>query len=399
VKPLPTLGGKEIVLAVTGSIAAVETVRLAHALRRKGAGVQAVMSPAACRIIHPEALTYATGRTAITGISGLVEHVAWCGDGGCADLLLIAPATANTLCKMAAGIDDTPVTTFATTALGRGMPVVVVPAMHEAMLRHPGVAGCLATLASWGVSVVGPRIEESKAKIADIDDIVLQCERDLMGKPLEGRHVLITSGPCREPVDDVRILTTRSTGMMGEAMARHAFRLGARVTMVHQGSLPFARNVHASTAGEMREAVHRICRSEKVDCYLSAAAVSDFAPERFAGKIQSGSPVTLSLRPLPKLIDEVVREYGVPAVAFKVGTAGEGPAGEMLARGIGLVAVNPPEAMGSPESHVVLVGRDGFRKEAAGSKEEVAAAIWAAVLELQLPSGVLGPSAQQDKFT
>src|SRR5512136_543106 len=130
-----TLAGKIIALGVTGSIAATEVVRLAHELRRKGAVVQAVMSPAAARIIHPDAITYATGRPAITAITGLVEHVLYCGGEGRADLLIVAPCTANTLAKIALGIDDTPVTTFATTAIGRGMPVVVAPAMHGSMYR------------------------------------------------------------------------------------------------------------------------------------------------------------------------------------------------------------------------------------------------------------------------
>lgn len=133
-----TLAGKEIVIGVTGSIAAVETVKLIHAFRRKGAQVQPVMSRAAQDIIQPDALTYASGRQTITRLTGLVEHVTCCGDGGSASLLLIAPCTANTLGKIACGIDDTPVTTFATTALGSGMPVIVVPAMHYSMFPAPG---------------------------------------------------------------------------------------------------------------------------------------------------------------------------------------------------------------------------------------------------------------------
>ncbi|NTW91908.1 MAG: bifunctional phosphopantothenoylcysteine decarboxylase/phosphopantothenate--cysteine ligase CoaBC, partial [Methanoregulaceae archaeon] len=189
-----TLNGKHIVLGVTGSIAAVETVRLSHALRRKGAVLTAVMSAAATRIIHPDALTYATGNDTIGAITGRVEHITYCGEGGMADLLLIAPCTANTLCKVAAGIDDTPVTTFATTAIGRGMPVVIVPAMHQSMFHHPAVRDSLERLKSWGVEVVPPRMEEGKAKIAGTDDIVLLCERELLGKPLAGRKILITSG-------------------------------------------------------------------------------------------------------------------------------------------------------------------------------------------------------------
>ncbi len=179
-----TLEGRTIVLAVTGSIAAVETVRLAHALRRKGAAVQGVMSPSAQQIIHPDALEHATGRPVITRCSGLVEHVTYCGDGGTADLLLVAPCTANTIGKIATGIDDTPVTTFATAGIGSGLPVVVVPAMHGSMYRHPAVRENLGRLRGWGVTVVDPRMEEGRAKVAGIEEIVLSCERCLMGNPL-----------------------------------------------------------------------------------------------------------------------------------------------------------------------------------------------------------------------
>ena len=130
---IQTLAGKQIVIGVTGSIAAVETVKLVHALRRKGADVIPIMSAAAQGILHPDALTYASGHPAIIRLSGAVEHVTYCGDGGSAALLLIAPCTANTIGKIACGIDDTPVTTFATTALGSGKPLVVVPAMHHSM--------------------------------------------------------------------------------------------------------------------------------------------------------------------------------------------------------------------------------------------------------------------------
>ena len=377
-----TLIGKEIVLAVTGSIAAVETVRLAHELRRRGARVQAVMSRAATGIIHPDALTYATGRPAITAITGMIEHVTSCGEGGTADLLLIAPATANTLCKIAAGVDDTPVTTFATTAIGRGMPVVVAPAMHESMYRHPGVAGCLSTLEGWGIVVAGPRIEEGKAKIAGISEIVLLCERELMGKPLLGRHVLITSGPCREKVDDVRILTTRSRGLMGRALAMQAFRLGARVTVVHGDRFVGAENVHAADARTMHKEVCRICADDPVDLFISAAAVSDFLPEPMAGKIPSGRPVTLTLNPLPKIIDDVVDRFHVPTIAFKLGDDAVARGRAMLRDSIGLVVANDPRVMGETDTCVTLLGGGGFMREASGSKEAVAAEILDCALDI-----------------
>ncbi|MCM2465724.1 bifunctional phosphopantothenoylcysteine decarboxylase/phosphopantothenate--cysteine ligase CoaBC [Methanoculleus oceani] len=375
---MTTLSGKTVVLAVTGSIAAVETVKLAHALRRRGATVQAVMTEAAAGIVHPDALTYATGRPAITRITGLVEHVLYCGEGGAADLLLVAPCTANTIGKIACGIDDTTVTTFATTALGRGMPVVAAPAMHESMYRHPGVAENLRRLRSWGIDVVDPKVEEGKAKVADTDVIVLHAERAVSGRPLAGKKVLITSGACAEPLDDVRVLTTRSTGRMGQALALEAFRLGAEVTVVHAGSLPCVRNIRATTAAEMREAVLAVCR-EGVDIYVSAAAISDYAPERREGKIPSGSPLTVRLDPLPKVIDEVTAACRPVTVAFKLGWDEEERARAMLDAGVRMVVVNAPPAMGAAEGSFRIITAGGAT-DVAGSKEEVAAAVWSGLL-------------------
>src|SRR5512136_1967612 len=174
-----SLSGKMIVVGVTGSIAAVRTVDMIRELIRGGAEIQCVMSPSSCQILHPYALEYASGHPVITEITGRVEHVDFCGTDGRADLLLISPATANTIGKIALGIDDTPVTTFATTAIGSGKPVMVVPAMHEAMYRHPAVIKNLETLRAFSVAVVDPRIEEGKAKIANSEQIVLEVERML----------------------------------------------------------------------------------------------------------------------------------------------------------------------------------------------------------------------------
>jgi phosphopantothenoylcysteine decarboxylase / phosphopantothenate---cysteine ligase len=382
------LSGKRIILGVTGSIAAVETIRLAHALRRMGCDVVGVMSRAACEIIHPDAVTYATGNDAITTLTGRIEHVRYCGEGGLADLLLIAPCTANTLCKIASGIDDTPVTTFATTALGRGMPVVIAPAMHDTMYNHPGVKECLEKVKGWGLIIVPPRFEEGKAKMAGIEEILLTCERELLGKPLAGKKILVTSGPCQEPVDDVRVLTTRSTGRMGQEIALQALRLGAMVTVVHASELPLVTNVFVRTAADMAEAVHRVCREESPDLYISAAAISDYAPDLHPGKIKSGAPRTLKLNPLPKLIDEVLAGYQIPIVAFKHGRDESGAAREMLGRGVAMVVVNGPEVMGSSSGRVVIMGND-LEEVAEGSKRELAERIWKAILSH--PTGFCQP--------
>ena len=371
-----TLAGKQVVVAVTGSIAAVEIVRLIHSLRRCGAVVQAVMSGAAAGIISPESLTYASGRPAITRISGMVEHVAFCGDGGSADLLLIAPCTANTISKIACGIDDTPVTTFATTALGSGMPVLIVPAMHHSMYRHPAVRGNLECLRAWGVGIVDPRIEEEKAKIADNETIVLWCERMILGQPLKGKRVLITSGPCREIVDDVRVLTTRSTGLIGRALALEAFRLGADVSVIHRDTFPGVTNIPADSSADMRKAVHHFfSEGGGADIYISAAAISDFAPKKYQGKIPSGKKVTVELDPLTKLLDEVIRDYAPVTVAFKLGAAPEKQSRQMLKKGVAAVLMNPPTTMGSREGEYTLLSETGQRTMK-GSKDEIAHWFW-----------------------
>lgn len=377
---LQTLAGKQIVIAVTGSIAAVEVIKLIHALRRRGARVQPVMSAAAAGIIHPDALTYASGEETIQRISGMVEHVQYCGDEGTADLLLIAPCTANTLGKIASGIDDTTVTTFATTAIGSKKPVLIVPAMHHSMYRHPAVVENIARLQTWGITVAEPRIEEGKAKIATTEDIVLKVERAVLRQPLKGRRVLITSGPCREPVDDVRVLTTRSSGRMGRALALEAYRLGAEVTVVHRDTFPCVENVHIETAEEMRTAVNTCFATHGADIYISAAAISDFAPKKIEGKIPSGKQTHIDLTPLPKLLEDVAGSYSPRIVAFKLGRAEEEKAKEMLATGtIEMVLVNTPETMGSEEGEYTLMTKD-LTSILRGTKEEIAAAIWKKLL-------------------
>ena len=375
-----TLAGKQIVIAVTGSIAAVEVVKLIHSLRRCGAVVQPVMSHAASGIIQPDALTYASGRETITSLSGWVEHITYCGEGGSADLLLIAPCTANTISKIACGIDDTPVTTFATTALGSQIPIIVVPAMHYSMYRHPAVIKNISKLKTWGVEIIDPRIEEGKAKIADSEEIVLRCERAILGTALSGKKVLITSGPCREPVDDIRVLTTRSSGQMGRALALQAFRLGADVTVIHHDTFPCVNNVFVETADEMRGAVHRCFSKSGADIYISAAAISDFAPKRVKGKIPSGKPQNLLLEPLPKVLLEVIDQYNALIIAFKLGRTPEKLAKKMINQGVAMVLMNSPESMGRARGEYILLTRNG-ELSLNGTKEEIANAIWNAVIQ------------------
>lgn len=317
-----SLEGKTIVLAVTGSIAAVRTVELARELIRRGAEVYAVMSEAAFWIINPMALHYATGHEVITKITGAVEHVEFCGMSGKADLLLIAPATANTIGKIASGVDDTPVTTFATTAIGSGIPVMVVPAMHEAMYDHPALTENIEKMRSWGIRFIGPDIKEGIAKIASNDDIILEAERQLGSKEFAGRRVIITSGSTAEAIDPIRILTNRASGKTGVELALEAYRRGAEVTIVHRNRIGFKgiKEIYAESAIQMTEAVLGEL-SFGYDILISAAAIADYTLDAADQKIKSGGELILHLRPTVKLIGKTRAEHTrLLIVGFKAET-------------------------------------------------------------------------------
>jgi len=380
-----SLSGKLIVLAVTGSIAAVRTVDLARDLIRRGAAVHSVMSGAATEILHPHALEYASGNPVVTRITGRVEHVEFCGVGGRADLLLIAPATANTIGKIAWGIDDTPVTTYATTALGSGVPVVVVPAMHEAMYRHPAVMRNLEALRSMGVVVLDPRIEEEKAKIAESRTVVLEVERLLGPNDLAGRRVLVTGGATAERVDPIRILTNRASGKTGAEIALEARRRGAEVTLVHRGRLGLPlKEVYVESAEDMLRAVLAELEGGGYDAIVAAAAVSDYTLDPSADKIKSGGELVLRLRPTSKIIAAVRASHPeIKMVGFKAETFLSDE--ELIFRAresmeknrLDIVVGNDvgKGGMGTEDNRVLILSRSGGVAEVAGKKREIAEAV------------------------
>ncbi|MDI9645622.1 MAG: bifunctional phosphopantothenoylcysteine decarboxylase/phosphopantothenate--cysteine ligase CoaBC [Archaeoglobales archaeon] len=317
------LEGKLIVLGVTGSIAAVECVKLARELARRGAKVVAVMTEAAKKIINPYALEFATGNRVITEITGEIEHVKYFGADGIADLFLIAPATANTISKIANGIDDTPVTTFATTALGSGKPIILVPAMHEAMLKNKFVLENIQKLTSLGIEVVDPKFEEGKAKFPDIDAICLYVERALYPKEFDGKRVIVTAGPTHEQIDPIRFISNRSSGMMGKELALEFWRRGAEVVLITSKpsnlSLQKFKEIKVWSVMDMLKAVigemQRGC-----DLFVSSAAASDFVVEMESRKIKTSEELTLKLKAAPKIIKEVRKIYNGKIIGFKAET-------------------------------------------------------------------------------
>ncbi|HEX7445460.1 MAG TPA: bifunctional phosphopantothenoylcysteine decarboxylase/phosphopantothenate--cysteine ligase CoaBC [Methanothrix sp.] len=386
-----TLSGKRIVVGVTGSIAAVRVVDLIRDLIRRGAEVHCTMSLAAQQILHPYALEYASAHPVITEITGRVEHVEFCGVGGKADLFLVAPGTANTIGKMACGIDDTPVTTFATTALGSGKPVAVVPAMHEAMYRHPAVLRNLESLRAMGVTLIDPRIEEGKAKIADNLRVVREVERLLGPGDLAGKRILITSGSNAEVVDPIRILTNRASGKTGIALALEARRRGADVTVVHRfiQDVP-VRQVYAESASAMLESVlNELTRG--CDALISAAAVADYTLDANADKIKSGQDLILQLKPTKKIIKTVREAYpDLKIVGFKAETNVDDmnllAIAEKALRDskLDLVVANDVArgGMGTDNNRVLIIDRSGCHREVAGRKSLIAESIIDALVEV-----------------
>lgn len=373
------LDGVNVALGVTGSIAAVKTVELAHELRRHGATVRGIMTDAAEGIIHPWALEFATEQSPVTEVTGRVEHVALCGNDGWADVLLVAPATANTVGKIAAAIDDTTVTTCATTALGADLPIVMAPAMHEPMYDHPGVLDALDQLEAWGVEFAAPRLEEGKAKIASLETIVTMTARATGSTPLAGQKVVVTAGATAERIDPVRVLTNRASGKTGRAVARGCYVRGADVTVVHgstgtEPELAWADVVEVESAAEMTEATLTAC--DGADALVSAAAIGDYTTASSTEKIRSGKEtLTLELEPTRKLIDAVRDAYPeLTIVGFKAETSGDD--GRMIERarelservGLAFAVANDSSVMGADRTRALLVHPATDVEEFTGTK-------------------------------
>ena len=327
------LRGKTICMCLTGSVAVISSPIVARELMRLGAEVICVMSKAATELINPSLMEWATGNKVITKLTGAVEHVYLAGyrpqSVGKADLILICPATANTISKIAHGIDDTPVTTVASTAFGSSLPIVIVPAMHESMYRHPILEKNEQQLRECGVDILGPRISEGKAKIARIDDIIDRV-LDLLitNKDFEGKKILITAGPTREAIDSVRFVSNKSSGRMGIELAKEASARGADILLIAgecMVKLPdYINTKHVVSTDDFIKAVKDEISYNNYDIFISAAAVSDYKPtEYIEGKISSDNveELQINMKLTPKIINVArKKDYNLFIVAFKAET-------------------------------------------------------------------------------
>ena len=381
------LVGKRIILAIPGSIGAVECVKLARELIRHGAEVHTVMTEKATEIITPTAMEFATGNPVVTEITGRIEHVTL---AETSDLLLVYPATANTIGKIACGIDDTPVTTVATTAFTK-MPILIAPAMHSSMYEHPIVRENVEKLKKLGVEFVDPIFEEGKAKAPNIYYTVYRVIKALHRKDLKGKRVLVTAGATREYIDPIRFITNGSSGKMGVALAEEADLRGAEVTLIKtKGSVKsfVEHQIEVETPEEMLEAIEWELKNRHYDVAVMAAAVNDFRAKSTAReKIRSGREITLELEPTPKIIKRIKElQPRIFLIGFKAETeikgAIERAKEQMEHTGSDVVVVNTNEAFGADESRIIIVSGDSVREIPQTDKRKLAEIIWDEAIEL-----------------
>jgi len=322
------LGGKKIALLVSSSVASFKTPEIARELMRHGADVHIVTTPSSEKMVGADLLEWATGNPVVTKLTGKLEHIALAGNSQThVDLVLIAPATANTIGKLASGIDDTPVTTVAATAVGSKIPVLIAPAMHEPLYDHPLVQQNIASLEEIGVQFIQPEVVEGKAKIASTEQIIRSVITRLSGqkKDLAGHKVLVTGGPTIEHIDPVRIITNRSSGKMGVALAEEAASRGAQTTLIlgpGSASPPTGiKTVRVESTEEMLKAALNELGEGGYDLILAAGAPSDYRPKNALPlkiKTRKEQTLTLELQATPKIIADLRKASpGAFMIAFK----------------------------------------------------------------------------------
>ncbi len=315
------LSGKKVCLCVCGSVGTVRSVEVARLLMRHGAEVYPVMSRSALSLVGKDLLWWATGNEPVTELTGKCEHVSLCGAcEGRVDLVLVAPATANTVAKAAAGIDDTPVTTVLATAIGTGIPVIFAPAMHATMYNALFEENKRKLEKAAKAEFVLPVFEEGKAKEPAAGEIVDYCIRSLSEKNLKGKRVLVTAGATREKIDEVRFISNPSSGKMGLAFAREAWLLGADAVLVKahtECKIPrYLQVIEAETIEVMRAAVLK--QAKKSDIVIMAAAVGDFTLQQVKGKMKSGKEARIALFPAHKIADAIKKtNSGCKLILFK----------------------------------------------------------------------------------
>ena len=319
------LSGKRIVLCVAGSVAAYKAIELARLLMRHGADVRCVTSNAVTKLIQPDYFKWATGNEVITKLTGELEHIRLA-DYNQSDLIIVYPGTANTLGKLANGIDDTPVSTVLTVGFGSKIPILMCLAMHESMYDNSAVKKNIEFLKN-KIEFISPQLIEGKAKAPEPEDVLQYVLKKFgFSSKLKNKKVLMTAGPTIEYIDPIRAITNLSSGKTGTLLASELISAGAKVTLVYgpgnQTPSKGIKVINVTTSKEMFDATKKELK-KKFDVIIMTAAVSDYIPENLSkSKIKSDKKsLVIRLKKTPKIID-LVRKYQKDAllVGFKAET-------------------------------------------------------------------------------
>ena len=383
---MSALSGRRIVLVVTGGVAAYKSAYLARLLVEGEAEVRVVITEEATNFIGPTTFAAITGQPVVRSLfsSGQVSpHTEL---GRWAEAIIVAPATAATLARLALGISEE---AASGTLLASTAPVLLAPAMHTEMWENPATQRNLALLRQDGRLVVGPETgalaggDEGIGRMAEPEAIV-EALIDLLAGPLSGLTVLVTAGGTREAIDPVRFLGNRSSGKMGHAIADEAARRGAHVHLVtaaDRKSHPAVDLIRVESAQEMAEAVDKL----DVDIAIMAAAVADFRPKDPRGSKLSRSegPPDIALEPTPDILSAILSRSKRPfVVGFSAETSNISRAVEKaLRKGSDLTVANdvdePGAGFGVDTNRVSIISVDGDVEEwPLLSKDEVAARLW-----------------------
>ena len=386
-----------IVVGISGGIAAYKAVNVVRAFVLAGHDVQVIATEAALRFVGRPTLEAISRNPVHSELYEGVAEVRHVALGQHADLIVIAPATANTLAKLAQGLADD---LLGNTVLASTAPLVVAPAMHTEMWQHPATVANVATLRERGVTVIGPAAgqltgtDSGPGRMSEPDDIVAAALAALGPRDLVGQHVLVTAGGTREPLDPVRFLGNRSSGKQGVAIARAAAARGAEVTLIAahtdpgvlEGAVGGVEVVRVETARELGEAAHRAAESASV--VVMAAAVADYRPEAVSElkikKETQGETLELRLVKNPDILRELVeaRRPGQLIIGFAAETETDRDALIELGRrkaerkGTDFLVVNAvgwSEGFSQDDNAILVLDSTGsIVEEASGSKASVA---------------------------
>ncbi|HEX2994909.1 MAG TPA: bifunctional phosphopantothenoylcysteine decarboxylase/phosphopantothenate--cysteine ligase CoaBC [Anaerolineales bacterium] len=399
---MSSLSNKRIVLGVTGSIAAYKAVDLASKLTQAGAQVDVILSEAAGKFVTPLTFQSVTGRRAYVDgdLWGNEAHVIHVQLGHTADLLVIAPCTANTIAKLAHGQADSLLTV---TTLAMRSSLLLAPAMDGGMYDHPATQENITTLKKRGVNFIGPAAGHLASGLAGVGRMVETAEimghiRVMLGRngPLAGKKVVVTAGGTQEPLDPVRVLTNRSSGKQGYALAQAALDLGAQVTLITTPTAltppPGAHLVSVETAKQMLEAV--LQESAASDALVMAAAVADFRPKNISrNKLKKADGIPQVELEATEDILKAVASQGPKRPRLVVGFAAESrdllenAAHKLKSKGLDFIAANDISASDAgfavETNRITLLFADGHQEALSlMSKAEVAEVILGRVAKL-----------------